>query len=35
MREADLWRIENRAAIETYNQHIEQNGLFVDHVRGF
>ena len=34
-READLWRIENQAAVEAYNLEIEQNGLFADHVRGF
>lgn len=34
-RQAALWLLENRAAIDAYNADIEQNGLFADHVRGF
>lgn len=35
VRQAALWLQENRAAIDAYNEEIEQNGLFSDHVRGF
>ncbi len=35
VRQSALWLLENRTAIATYNEEIEQNGLFADHVRGF
>lgn len=34
-RQAALWLLENRAAIDAYNEEVAQNGLFSDHVRGF
>ncbi|MDO8654530.1 MAG: type II toxin-antitoxin system CcdA family antitoxin [Undibacterium sp.] len=34
-RQAALWRLENRSAIDAYNEQIEQDGLFADHVRSF
>lgn len=33
--QADTWQVENKMAINAYNQHIEQNGVFGDDVRAF
>jgi len=34
-RQRELWQIENRPAIEAYNQLVESSGVFSDSVRGF
>ena len=34
-RKREKWLEENRAAIEAYNEHVEENGIFSDHVRLF
>ncbi len=31
----ETWLEENRAAIESYNEHVERHGVFSDGVRGF
>ena len=31
----EIWVTENKTAINLYNQHIEQNGVFGDDVRAF
>ena len=31
----ETWLEENRAAIESYNEHVERRGVFSDGVRGF
>ena len=33
--QADIWATENKVAIDSYNRHIEQNGVFGDDVREF
>ncbi len=33
--QADTWATENKTAIDLYNRHIEQNGVFGDDVRAF
>ena len=33
--QADTWATENKVAIDSYNRHIEQNGVFGDDVRAF
>jgi antitoxin CcdA len=33
--QADTWQIENKMAIDSYNRHIEKNGVFGDDVRAF
>jgi antitoxin CcdA len=33
--QADTWQAENKTAIDSYNRHIEQNGVFGDDVRAF
>ena len=33
--QADIWATENKVAIDSYNRHIEQNGVFGDDVRAF
>ena len=33
--QAENWQAENKTAIDSYNQHIEQNGVFGDDVRAF
>ena len=33
--QAEIWATENKTAINSYNQHIEQNGVFGDDVRAF
>ena len=33
--QAETWAAENKKAIDLYNQHIEQNGVFGDDVRAF
>ena len=33
--QAETWATENKTAINSYNQHIEQNGVFGDDVRTF
>ena len=33
--QADNWQVENKMAINAYNHHIEQNGVFGDDVRAF
>ena len=35
LRLAEQWLEENRSAIESYNEHIEEHGVFSDGVRGF
>ena len=30
-----LWLEDNREAIESYNEHVEKNGVFGDGIRGF
>ena len=32
---SERWRAENRAAIESYNEHVEAHGVFSDGVRSF
>ena len=32
---SEQWLEENRAAIESYNEHVEEQGVFSDGVRGF
>ena len=32
---AEQWLEENRSAIESYNEHVEEHGVFSDGVRGF
>ena len=34
-RRAEVWLVENRAALEAYNVHIERDGVFSDGNRGF
>ena len=34
-RKAAQWLIENRAAIDAYNEHIERDGVFSEGLRGF
>jgi antitoxin CcdA len=34
-RQRDLWKRENRAAIEAYNQLVEEHGIFSDDLRSF
>lgn len=34
-RQRDLWKRENKAAIEAYNQLVEKNGTFSDDLRSF
>lgn len=34
-RQHDLWKHENKAAIEAYNQLVEKNGTFSDDLRSF
>lgn len=34
-KQRDLWKRENRAAIEAYNQLVEKNGTFSDDLRSF
>ncbi len=31
----ELWLIENREAISSYNSHVEKNGTFSDEIRDF
>jgi antitoxin CcdA len=33
--QADTWVTENKIAIDAYNRHVEQNGVFGDDVRAF
>lgn len=33
--QADTWQLDNKMAIDSYNRHIEQNGVFGDDVRAF
>ena len=33
--QADTWQSENKMAIDSYNRHIEQSGVFGDDVRAF
>lgn len=33
--QADTWQLDNKVAIDSYNRHIEQNGVFGDDVRAF
>lgn len=33
--QAAAWQVENKTAINAYNQHVEQNGVFGDDVRFF
>jgi antitoxin CcdA len=35
IRRRDRWRSENAAAIEAYNNDVDENGAFGDHTRGF
>lgn len=35
IRKKQAWMEENREAMHTYNEFIEQNGLFSDHVKKF
>jgi antitoxin CcdA len=35
IRRRDRWRTENAAAIEAYNNDVDENGAFGDHARGF
>lgn len=34
-RQREQWREENAAAIATYNEHVEENGVFSDELRSF
>ena len=34
-KQRDLWKRENRAAIEAYNQLVEKNGTYGDKLRSF
>lgn len=34
-KQQELWREQNKAKIEAYNQFIEENGVFSDELRGF
>lgn len=34
-RQRELWQLENKAAIEAYNQLVEEQGTFSDDLRGF
>lgn len=34
-RQRELWKLENKAAIEAYNQLVEEQGTFSDDLRGF
>lgn len=34
-RQRELWRLENQAAIEAYNQLVEKHGTFGDELRSF
>lgn len=34
-RQRELWRLENQAAIEAYNQLVEKHGTFGDDLRSF
>ena len=34
-RQRDTWREENREAIEAYNEHVAQHGVFSTGLRGF
>lgn len=34
-KQQEQWRVENRAAIDTYNDLVEQGGVFSDGLRGF
>ncbi len=33
--QANAWATENKTAIDSYNHHVEQNGVFGDDVRVF
>lgn len=33
--QAETWAAENKMAIDSYNRHVEQNGVFGDDVRAF
>lgn len=33
--QADTWQLDNKVAIDSYNRHIELNGVFGDDVRAF
>ena len=33
--QADTWQLDNKVAIDSYNRHIEQSGVFGDDVRAF
>ena len=34
-KQRDLWKRENKAAIEAYNQLVEEHGIFSDDLRSF
>ncbi len=34
-RRQEKWLVENRAALDAYNEHVERNGVFSDGLRGF
>jgi antitoxin CcdA len=34
-RQREQWLAENKAAIDAYNQHVEDNGVFSDRLRSF
>lgn len=34
-RQREMWQLENKAAIEAYNQLVEEQGTFSDDLRGF
>jgi len=34
-KQKELWKEQNKANIEAYNQFIEENGVFSDELRGF
>ena len=33
--QSDTWQLDNKVAIDSYNRHIELNGVFGDDVRAF
>ena len=34
-KQRELWRLENKSAIEAYNQLVDENGVFSDELRSF